>query len=545
MMSSFTLSGNIVDIVHRKIFPGTLKVNNGSIISVTHDAGIKYDQFILPGFIDAHIHIESSMLIPSEFARIAVLHGTVGTVSDPHEIANVLGFNGVQYMIQNGKQVPFHFFFGAPSCVPATTFETAGAALTAEEIRLLFTKDNLLYLSEMMNYPGVLHQDPLVMDKIQVAKECNRPIDGHAPGLRGDDAKRYIAAGISTDHECFTLPEALDKLKFGMKILIREGSAAKNYNALHSLIRTHPTEVMLCSDDKHPHELVEGHINQLVKLSIIKHEYDLMDVLRCASYNPIKHYKLDVGLLQVGDSADFIVVNNLFDFKIQQTYIKGICVADAGKPLIASITAEQPNHFNIQPKTPFDFLIKAVGEQIHVIHALEGQLITEKLQMAATIKDGHYICNLSEDILKIAVVNRYQEMPPVAAFIKGFGLKEGAIASCIAHDSHNIIAVGTNDGDLCDAINAIIKNKGGISIANKGLIETLPLPVAGIMSANDGFKVAKQYAKIDQLAKTLGTPLQAPFMTLSFMALLVIPSLKISDKGLFDGSTFKLISVGI
>ncbi len=537
-MNNFSISGNIVDVVNRKIFSGKIDVANGIIKSVTPMSDISSKQFIMPGFIDSHIHVESSMLIPSEFARLAVTHGTVATISDPHEIGNVLGIEGVRYMINNGKQVPFHFYFGAPSCVPATSFETAGATITAEEIRTLFVKDKLKYLSEMMNYPGVLHRDALVMDKIRIAKELGLPVDGHAPGLKGADAQKYISAGITTDHECYTLEEALDKLKYGMKISIREGSAAKNYEALHTIIKTHPDKVMFCSDDKHPHELVKGHINELVKRSIVDHGYDTMDVLRCACYNPIEHYKLDVGFLQVGQSADFIVVDNLREFNVDQVYIKGQLVAEKGKSLIPSTKSSIVNKFDTLPKKESDFAIKAEGNTIQVIKALDGELITEKLNVKAKIVDQQYVSDPDRDILKLAVINRYSNAPIAVGFINGFGLKKGALASCIAHDSHNIIAVGVTDRDICKAVNAIIENKGGISVVSEAHVDVLQLPIAGIMSHDDGYKVAERYSAIDEKVKKLGTHLQAPFMTLSFMALLVIPSLKLSDKGLFDGTTF-------
>lgn len=544
-MSSFKISGMIVDVVHRKIFPGTVFVQNGRIESVTENADSPTDRYILPGFVDAHVHVESSMLIPSEFARLAVPHGTVATVSDPHEIGNVLGVEGVRYMINNAKKVPFHFYFGVPSCVPATSFETAGAEINADDIRDLFLKDNLKYLSEMMNFPGVLARDPLVMDKIKIAHELKLPVDGHAPGLKGEDAKHYIEAGITTDHECFTLEEALDKLKHGMKISIREGSAAKNFDALHTLIESHPDQVMLCSDDKHPNELVEGHINLLIRRAIQNHEYDILDVLRCATVNPVTHYNLDVGLLQPGQSADFIVVDNLVDLNVLQTYIKGKLVAENGKTLIDSVESEVVNRFNTHPKKVEDFKIKATGNVIQVIEALDGQLITRKILEKGLIKDNLFISDVKRDILKIAVVNRYDNAPVALGFIHGFSLKKGALASCIAHDSHNIIAVGVDDQSLCDAVNAIIAQKGGISVAADGKVEELALPVAGIMSHSDGYAVAKAYDLLDRRAKELGTSLHSPFMTLSFMALLVIPSLKLSDKGLFDGTTFQFTPLTI
>lgn len=538
-MAKFSRSGTIVDIINRKTYSGSVHVENGKIVSIDQDPFPKTSNFIMPGFVDAHVHVESSMLIPSEFARLATVHGTVATVSDPHEIGNVLGIEGIRYMINNGKEVPFHFYFGASSCVPATSFETAGAEISPKDIETLFKVDGLKYLSEMMNYPGVLHKDPMVMEKIRIARELGRPVDGHAPGLRGSDAQQYIAAGISTDHECFTLDEALDKVKGGMKILIREGSAAKNYEALHSLIKTHPDMVMFCSDDKHPHELVESHINALVKRSFIDHKYDLMDVLRAASLHPIEHYKLDVGLLQPDDSADFIVVDDLKNFTVLETFIKGKLVAQKGKALISSVKASTPNNFSTHLKKPSQFAVPAIGKSIHVIQAEEGQLITQGALLPAKIVNKEVVSDTQRDILKLVVVNRYADVPPAVAFVQNFGFKKGAIASCIAHDSHNIIAVGCSDEEICDAVNLIIQSKGGISVVNGTEKHVLPLPVAGIMSNDDAYVVAKKYAEIDALAKKLGTHLYAPFMTLSFMALLVIPKLKLSDKGLFDGEKFK------
>ncbi|MEO8512508.1 MAG: adenine deaminase [Ignavibacteria bacterium] len=538
------LTGNIVDVLNRKIFPGTVTIENGKIKSVTPKDG-KFDTYIMPGFVDAHVHVESSMLIPSEFARLSVLHGTVATVSDPHEIGNVLGVAGVRYMIDNGKKVPFKFYFGAPSCVPATSFETAGAVITAEDIRKLFEEDGLKYLSEMMNYPGVLHRDPLVMDKINIAHQLGRPVDGHAPGLKGDDAKKYIEAGISTDHECFTLDEALDKIKYGMKILIREGSAAKNYEALHPLLKSHPDMVMFCSDDKHPNDLVISQIDDHVRRSIA-YGYDLFDVLNAACVNPVKHYKLEVGLLQNGDPADMIVVNNLTDFKVQQTFINGRLVADAGKSLIERVPSEIVNNFNTSRKNVKDFACDAETDgapEIRVIKALDGQLITEELHEPAKLFDAKLVSNIQNDVLKLAVVCRYNNSKPAVAFIRGFGLKKGAIASCVAHDSHNIIAVGVSDEDICNAVNGIIDYKGGISVAFDNNVEVLPLPVAGIMTNEDGYSTAEKYTRLDAMAKELGTQLHAPFMTLSFMALLVIPQLKLSDKGLFDGRKFEFVDM--
>lgn len=545
-MNSFKISGNIVDVLNRRFYSGTITVENGIITDITEDdkpslAG----NYIIPGFVDAHVHVESSMLIPSEFARLSVLHGTVATVSDPHEIGNVLGIEGIRYMIENGRKTPFKFYFGASSCVPATAFETAGAVIGSEEIRELFEKDGLKYLSEMMNYPGVLHGDPVVMEKIKIAHELGKPVDGHAPGLRGEEAKKYIDAGISTDHECFTLDEALDKVKYGMKILIREGSAAKNYEALHPLLGSHPGMVMFCSDDKHPNDLVVGQIDRIAARSIA-YGYDLFDVLNAACVNPVKHYGLEVGLLQQGDPADFIVVNNLSDFKVLKTYINGWLVAENGKSLINRVEAGIVNNFNTIRKQVKDFVIEADNDSapvIRVIEAHDGQLITSELHEPAKLFDAKLVSNTGNDVLKIAVVERYGNSKPAVGFIRNFGLTHGAIASCVAHDSHNIIAVGVNDEDICNAVNGIIDYKGGISVAVNGGVEVLPLPIAGIMTNEDGYNVAEKYTALDAKAKELGTQLHAPFMTLSFMALLVIPQLKLSDKGLFDGKQFKFVDL--
>ncbi|MBP7556030.1 MAG: adenine deaminase [Chitinophagaceae bacterium] len=546
-MASFSLSGRLADIHQQRIYPARVDVSDGRIVRITEidSSELDSDDYILPGFIDSHVHIESSMLVPAEFARLAVVHGTVATVSDPHEIANVCGMEGVQYMIENGKTVPFKFNFGAPSCVPATVFETAGATLDAEAVTQLLGSEDIRYLSEMMNFPGVLHGDPEVMAKIAAAHRLGKPVDGHAPGLRGDTARQYIAAGISTDHECFTAEEALDKLAAGMKIIIREGSAAKNFEALIGLLRDYPGMILFCSDDKHPDSLVLGHINQLCARAVSK-GIDLFHILKAACSNPVNHYKLDVGLLRTGDPADFICVKNLEEFIVTKTYINGQLVAKDGQSLIKTTAAGIVNNFSCSPKTPVDFAVEVAGtdqQTIPVIEALDGQLITNRLNESALIEDGYIKADIARDILKIVVVNRYQDAPVSKAFIRNFGLRQGAIASSVAHDSHNIVAVGADDESICAAVNAVIDAKGGVSIALPGAqTEVLPLPVAGLMSQADGYEVAEAYARIDRAAKEAGSTLGSPFMTLSFMALLVIPHLKLSDKGLFDGDSFSFVS---
>ena len=531
------IKGNIVDILNKRIFKGEITVENGKIIAISEKEH-EVNHYIIPGFIDAHIHIESSMLVPSEFAKIAVKHGTVSTVSDPHEIANVLGIAGVEFMIENGKRVPFKFNFGAPSCVPATSFESAGAVIDSNDIKRLLENPDIKYLAEMMNYPGVLFDDDEVMKKISWAKYFKKPIDGHAPGLRGSEVRKYINAGISTDHECFTLEEALEKLQKGMKILIREGSAAKNFEALIDLLPEHYENMMFCSDDKHPDDLILGHINQLCARAVAN-KIDVYKVLQAACVNPVKHYNLDVGLLKKGDHADFIVVEDLKQFKTLQTFINGELVFDGSESLIKSVAFKNLNNFNCKTKRVEDFEITSSAKKIRVIEALEGQLVTNELIEETLIEDGNLVSNIKDDILKMTVVNRYDDSKPALAFIKNFGLKEGAIASSVGHDSHNIIAVGVSDEAICQAVNLIIEHKGGICAVSHSEEKIVPLPVAGIMSDKDGETIAKAYASIDKMAKTLGSKLYAPYMTLSFMALLVIPSLKLSDKGLFNGKDFK------
>jgi adenine deaminase len=532
------ISGQVVDIFNRRVFPGRVFFDD-KIIKIEQLEQAE-GQYILPGFIDAHVHIESSMLVPSEFARLAVVHGTVATVSDPHEIGNVLGFKGVRYMIENGEKVPFKFYFGAPSCVPATSFETAGAEINKEEIEMLLKDTRVRYLAEMMNWPGVLYRDAGVMAKLQVAKKLSKPIDGHAPGLRGEDAKKYAEAGISTDHESFTREEALDKLKYGMKILIREGSAAKNFEALVELIEDYEDMMMFCSDDKHPDNLVEGHIDELVKKAVARGT-DIFKVLKAACINPVKHYKLEVGLLNPGDAADFIVVDDLKNFKVKQTFINGRSVAELGKTKIHSVENLIINNFNTGYKKEEDFQITWSKDTVPVIEALEGQLITNRLDFPVKTENGLAVSDLQSDILKIAVVNRYEEAAPAIAFIKNFGLKRGAIASSVAHDSHNIIVVGVDDASMLKAVNLIIEAKGGVSAVDGENEKILVLPVAGLMSAGDGYKIAEEYSAIDRMAKNMGSKLASPFMTLSFMALLVIPKLKLSDLGLFDGEKFEFV----
>ena len=563
--------GQVVDVIRGRIFPGEITVEEGKIKAVNDfssseniisDKDEEFGQFILPGFIDAHVHVESSMLIPSEFARLSVAHGTVATISDPHEIANVLGIEGVKYMIENGKKVPFKFYFGAPSCVPATKFETAGAEIGSDGIRELLQMPEIRYLAEMMNYPGVLNGEKEVLAKINIAHELGKVVDGHAPGLRGELARQYIAAGISTDHECFTAEEAIDKLKWGMKILIREGSAAKNFDALIDLMPDHHENMMFCSDDKHPNDLVEGHLNLIAARAVAK-GIDPMKVIRALSLNVVRHYGLEVGLLQKGDPADFIIVENLENFRVKETWIDGQLVAKNGKSLIHHVKEAVINQFGAGEISAENLKVFAEKQthraKIRVITVEDGQLITGMEIVEIELRDSQPESEISgsqkptpfveiksdpgQDLLKLVVVNRYFDAPPSVAFVRNFGLKKGAIASSVAHDSHNVIAVGVSDEDIADAINAVIREKGGVSLSCGAEQSVLALPVAGLMSTADGYAVAKAYQSLDKRSKELGSGLRSPYMTLSFCALLVIPRLKLSDKGLFDGEKFEFVGL--
>ena len=540
-MSVQRISGQIVDVHNRREFPGTIEVRGGIIRRITPDARVRRRQLLLPGLVDAHIHIESSMLPPAEFARHAVVHGTVATVSDPHEIANVLGAAGVRYMIADGRRTPFKFNFGAPSCVPATTFETAGARLDARAVARLLALPAVKFLAEVMNFPGVLNGDPELRAMIAAAQHWGKPVDGHAPGLRGAQAARYAAAGITTDHECFTLAEARDKLAAGMKLLIREGSAARNFAALAPLLKTAAAQCMFCCDDLHPDLLMVRHLDEHVRRALALGA-DRFDVLACAAVNPVRHYGLDVGLLRVGDPADFIEVEGWRNFRVRRTWIAGQLVAAGGRSRLRRQPARVVNKFRARPRVPGDFAVPAAKGRLNVIAALNGQLITRHLRLGAKVVAGATVADPGRDVLKIAVINRYVPRAPVAVgFIRGFGLRAGALASSVAHDSHNIVAVGVDDASLAAAVNLVIAHRGGISVVGAGRRAVLPLPIAGLMSDADGRAVARRYTALDARAKQLGSRLDAPFMTLSFMALLVIPDLKLSDRGLFSGSKWAFL----
>ncbi|NPU86249.1 MAG: adenine deaminase [Syntrophaceae bacterium] len=536
------LSGNVVDVVRAEIYPGTVVVRGGRIAGIVRDSGT-YARYLVPGFVDAHVHIESSMLVPSEFARLAVVHGTTATVSDPHEIANVLGVVGVRFMIENGRRVPFKFHFGASPCVPATAFETAGASLDLQEVETLLDMPEIMYLSEVMNYPGVIARDPEVMAKLRAAKRRGKPIDGHAPGLMGADLEQYAAAGITTDHETYMLEEGRQKVRLGMKVQIRWGSAANNFDTLHPLLGENPGSCMFCSDDRHPDDLAEEHMDAMVRKAF-RLGYDRMTVLKCATLHPVRHYGLRVGLLQPGDPADLVVLDGLGDgFRVLETYVDGRLVAKEGRSLLETLPVEVMNHFRAGEKRPADFAVPIRGPYVHVIDTLDGQVITGRSRERVRAAGGYAVADPEKDVLKVAVINRYQDMPPALGFVRNFGLKRGAIASSVAHDSHNVVVVGATDEAMARAANLVIRSRGGLALADGESEDVLPLPVAGLMTTEDGYGVARKYEAMTRKAKEMGSRLRAPFMAQSFLALLVIPDLKLSDRGLFDGRAFRFLDL--
>jgi adenine deaminase len=543
--NSGTLEANLVDIPARSIRYARVRWQAGFIVAidVLGDAasGLPY---LLPGFIDAHVHVESSMLTPSEFARLAVRHGTVAAVSDPHEIANVLGEAGVRFMLDNAAATPFHFLFGAPACVPATPFETAGATLDAAAVERLLDTPGIGYLSEMMNFPGVLAGDAEVLAKIAAARTRGLPVDGHAPGLRGEAAVHYAAAGISTDHECANLVEAQEKLAAGMHILIREGSAARDFDTLRALIDTHPAQLMFCSDDKHPDDLAAGHIDRLAARALAA-GHDLFDVLMAACLNPIIHYRLAVGQLRLGDPFDAVLVADLTDFQHRATWLAGVKAAESGISLLPSVAVTTRNVWHARPIDRSDLEIADTGRPIRIIEVCDGELFTRAGSARPPSVAGRLEPDPAHDFALLLVMNRYQASSPALAFAKGFGLQRGALASSVAHDSHNIVAIGADLDDVVAAVNAVVASRGGIAVADGGAVSLLALPVAGLMSDADGDSVASRYAALDHRAHALGATLRAPFMTLSFMALLVIPELKLSDRDLFDGRSFSFVDLAV
>lgn len=540
--SEFTIAGNVVDIISKKIFKGEVTIQDGLIASIK-EVDAAPDCYILPGLVDSHVHIESSLLIPSRFADLVVRKGTLGVVTDPHEIANVLGEIGIDFMINDARKTPLEIRFGVPSCVPATPFETSGFTLGANKVESLLKREEVVCLAEVMDYPGVINEELEVMKKIIATKRLGKKIDGHAPGVKGEDLRKYVAAGVSADHECSNLEEALEKLKLGMMIQIREGSAAKDFEALYSLVDSHPDRVMLCTDDTHPDDLFEyGHIDKLIRMGLDK-GCNLMNLLRASSYNAIKHYGLDLGLLQVGDSADFIVIDNPESFKVESSYMKGECIYKKGDVFFDSHNEILLNNFYRKEIKLQDIQIEAKNCDVHVMTVSDGDLLTGWTQKRPKAEEGNFVSDTDQDLLKMVVMSRYNNEKPVVGFAKGFGFKKGAISGSIAHDSHNIIAVGTNDSDILNALNSLILLKGGMVASEDGETRSVRLDVAGLMSNKRGEDLLLEYKHLSGFTKKFGSNFRSPFMTLAFMSLLVIPKLKLSDKGLFDVEQFKLIDL--
>ena len=541
-MTTFRITGYLVDIPGRAIRPSRVTIQDGKIESIESIEKPDREVYILPGLVDSHIHIESSMLSPQQFARVAVTHGTVATVSDPHEITNVLGEEGIEYMVSSGSKVPLKFHFGVPSCVPATPFETSGAVLDGQMVERLLADPRFVYLAEMMNFPGVIGDDPDVVRKLHAAANQGKPVDGHAPGVTGDDLKKYVAAGITTDHECSSYEEALEKIRQGMKIQIREGSAARDFDALSKLIDEYPDRVMLCSDDRHPDDLLEGHIDALVRKGLSR-GLDFFHLLQAATYNPVQHYGLSNGLLRVGDPADMILIDHPDTFRVLQVFIDGQEVYDGYQPTFDVQDEQAPNIMQAMDVSPVDLQVKAESHRVRVIHAHDHQLYTSSSMETMDPRDGLLHASPDHDLLKIVVLNRYKPQKPSVGFIRNFGLQRGAIGTSIAHDSHNLIAVGTDDRWLQEVLNHLIRTKGGMAVHDQQQMHSLGLEIAGLMTHQPAYAVAEKYTRLTQKAREMGCDLEAPFMTLSFMALPVIPELKITDQGLFDVNTFQYTSL--
>ena len=562
----------MLDVLTDSVYPARITIEDGIFkeivpIQVSEETQIDVEGLMLPGFIDSHIHIESSMMTPAQFAKVAVRHGTTAVVCDPHEIANVHGIDGVEFMIENASTVPFNFYFAAPSCVPATSFETSGAVLDSEDIEYLLQKPEVVALAEMMNFPGVIGADEEVLRKLRIARKYNKPIDGHAPLVSGKELDKYIEQGIVTDHECSNFHEAIEKKQKGMKIMVRDGSSAKNMEALFDFSQRIeyyknqdsfgiiPTEVLsrrlhspifdfMVSDDKNPRDLVNGHLNESVKKAVGL-GIDLIKAIEMVTINPAAHYGLDGGSIVTGSKADFIIVDNLDELNILKTYISGECVFDGENVLFDVEDVEFVNSMNVDKKSSEDFNIYFNGDEceVNVIQCFDGDLLTRKATAKLKTENGIVQPDISEDVLKMAVVERHGSNNVANAFIKGFGLKKGAIASSVSHDSHNIVVIGYSSEKMAEAVNMVIENMGGMAVVSDDFEDSLSLPIAGLMSNQDGIVTAKKLRTLQKMAFAMGCRLTAPFMTMAFMSLLVIPSIKLSDKGLFDGDRFEFMDV--
>ncbi len=539
------LKVNFVDFYDKQIYPAL--INFDEKINFIKKIDEKCSNLIIPGLIESHIHIESSMLTPSRFAQVAVTHGTTAIVADPHEIANVLGLDGINFMRDDAKKTPVKIFFTAPSCVPATKFETSGAIIDSEKINLLLEEKDIVALGEMMNFYGVIHSDSEVMKKIKFAHKYKKPVDGHCPKLTGEKLNKYIKAGILTDHECTTLVEAEEKLGKGMKIMIKQGSYAKNLENIYPLAFKNSDFCFLASDDLEADDLLKGHMNLKLK-EIVNLGINPFDAIRMSTFNPARHYNLNVGLLKSGDPADFVILNNLRDFNVLETYINGKLVAKDGKALFELPEVKKMNFFDIKQKNVNDFKINSNKKngviKVHVIGLVENQIITKKLIETLKVDNYEILPDLGKDILRIAVAERYGNNNLALGFIKGFMLKEGAIASSVAHDSHNIISIGFEKNDITRAINTVIEMRGGLTLVrNNQVLIRIALPIAGLMSDKPAEDIVKKLNRFYLILKALGCTLNSPLMILSFMSLPVVPELKLTDRGLFDVEKFGFINL--
>ncbi len=544
-------NAQIINVFSGEIIPGEMAISDGLIVGFGQYEAKKVEdlngRYVAPGFIDGHVHIESSMACISEFARAVVVHGTTTVAADPHEIANVLGLSGIEYMLQSAEEQPMNIYFTLPSCVPATDMETAGARLTAEDLKPFLNKDRIIALAEMMNFPGVIYRDPDVLAKISAARQQKKPIDGHAPGLEGPQLYAYISAGIQSDHECTTEHEAIEKLRSGMHIMIRQGTCAKNLQTLLPAVNEKTARRMMwCSDDRHPHDLIaEGHIDSIV-YEAIQSGLDPILAIQMATLNPAEYFNLDhLGALAPGRQADLVVFSDLKKPVIEKVYSRGILIAENGKILptiqIPSAASVPPSmHVDLQK---IDFAIPADKKQIRVIEIVPEQVITHQRIEEITVKNKQAVSDPSKDLLKMAVVERHSGSGNIGkGFVKGLGLKHGALASSVAHDSHNIIVVGTTDEDMRAALEAVVKMGGGLAAVSDARVRAeLALPIAGLMSLEPVQRVRDQLDKLIEATHDMGTPLKDPFMTLSFLALPVIPELKLTDIGLVDVNKFEVV----
>jgi adenine deaminase len=544
-------NARLVNVFSGEVHPADVAIAEGYIVGIGPYAGREEidleGRFLCPGFIDGHVHLESAMVHPAEFARAVVPRGTTTVIADPHEIANVLGLEGVHYLLEETARLPLNVYLMAPSCVPASPLETAGAEITASDIAVLLKEERVLGLAEVMNFPGVLDRVPEVLQKLRAA--AGRPVDGHAPGLSGKDLCAYVAAGIGSDHECTTLQEALEKLRLGMAIMIREGSTAHNLEELLPLVMSgNASRCFFVSDDRHPADLLaHGHMDDILRRARARELLPPVVLIQMATLNAARYFRLwDLGAVAPGYRADLVVLDDLESFSVGMVFKDGRLVARDGALLegvLPVARALPPSTFRVPDLHPGRFRIPMQGSRVRTIGVVPRQIWTQALVEEATVQDGFVVADPQRDLLKIAVVERHRGSGRIGlGLVKGFGLKYGAIASSVAHDSHNIVAVGCSDEELALAVSEVVRLRGGqVVVAGKRVLEALPLPIAGLMSDRPLEEVRRQVDRLNQAARGLGCALEAPLMTMAFMALVVIPELKLSDRGLVDVQAFSVV----